>query len=447
MNERNVLIGIFGILALLTYLLEVIAGEYSPAIVAGFLLIGSGFSSIIFFYHSYKQGQNPPSLSKSRYLKYNPFVSIIIPAKNEEKVITETIKNIMQIDYKKEDGNPNYEVIVINDGSIDMTPNILSNLKKDYSNLYIHHRLPLIKSNKAIALNSVLSLYAGEILCIFDADAKVKPNFLSKIVPYFMDITVGAVQARKQIINGKDNLLTSAQENELYMAMTLEKQRDKNNSAVCLWGNGMLIRKEALMMVGGWNNNALTEDSDMSTNLHLHNWQVRHCHFAPVYEEAINNWNVFLKQRFRWAEGNIRCCLSYFVQIIHTPMPITKKIDMLSSILAFALPIWLIIDTMFLFSDYMTKTKERNIFLSIIMYIVVALLGGLWINLTSGFKVLEHKEPKNVFISFLNILNNAVYSLHWVPIAVTVVAKILLNYQPSLWYKTDHSKVSVKVKS
>ena len=429
----------------MTYFLEVIAGEYSPAVVAGFLLVGSSLSSIIFFYHSHKQEKLPSDdLKKEKNLIYNPYVSIVIPAKNEEKVIAETVNNIMQIDYKKEDGSLNYELIVIDDGSTDMTPNILSNLKQKYSNLYIHHRLPLIKSNKASALNSAFPLYAGEILCVFDADAKVNPDFLNQIIPYFKDVTVGAIQAKKQIVNGKENLLTSAQENELCMAMELEDQRDKNNSAVCLWGNGMLVRKEALMCVGGWNNNALTEDSDMSTNLHLHNWQVRHCSLAVVYEEAINNWNGFLKQRFRWAEGNIRCCLNYFVQLMHTPMPITKKIDMLSSILAFALPIWLVTDMMFLFSD---KTKERDIFLSILMYVIVALLGGLWINITSGFKVLKHKEPKTAIKSFVNIINNAFYSLHWVPLALTVLGKIFLNYQPSLWNKTEHGKVSLKVKS
>ena len=438
-NERNVLIGMVVILTLLTYVLEVTAGEYSIGIVAGFLLFGSGACSIIFYSHSQRK-------EKFQHLdSYKPFVSIIIPAKNEEKVIRDTVDNIMLIDYRKYDNTPNFELIIIDDGSTDRTADILSGLKKAYPNLYVNHRLPNRQSNKSKALNSTLPLYAGEILCIFDADAKVNPDFLNKVIPYFSDRTVGAVQVRKKIVNGSYNLLTASQENELCMAMELENQRDKNSGVVALWGNGMIVRKEALIMVGGWNNNALTEDSDMSINLHLHNWKVRFCSEAFVYEEAVTEWTPFLKQRFRWAEGNIRGCLNYFVQIINTPMPMVKKIDMVSSVMAFALPIWLVTDMMFLFAD---KSNERSVFLSIIMYVVVSLLGGLWINITSGFKILKHKEYKDeVFTSFFNIMGNAVYSLHWVPIALMVVGKVLLNQQPSTWNKTEHGDAPCKVKN
>jgi len=141
-----------------------------------------------------KLKKNPPILDNS----YEPFISIMIPAHNEESVIRHTILNILAVNYHK------YEIIVIDDRSTDGTAKVLDSLNKEYPDkVKFFVRRKDAFSGKSAVLNEALEVAEGEVICIFDADARIKPDFLKNILPYLADHEVGAVQARK-IINNKD---------------------------------------------------------------------------------------------------------------------------------------------------------------------------------------------------------------------------------------------------
>ena len=113
-----------------------------------------------------------------------PFISIFIPAHNEENTIEATVRSVCQSEYMK-NGEPNYEVIVINDGSTDSTGEILSNLKNELPQIKIVTRHPPRSGKgKGFVLNDALTLSRGEVIGVFDADTQIKTDFLMTIVQY-----------------------------------------------------------------------------------------------------------------------------------------------------------------------------------------------------------------------------------------------------------------------
>src|SRR5690606_25527355 len=105
-----------------------------------------------------------------------PSVSVLVPAHNEEAVVGHAVRSMLAMDY------PDFEVIVIDDGSTDDTVGALAPLAAD-------RRLRLVRKvvneGKAMALNDALPLSRGEIVLILDADAEPAPDLLRRIVPRF----------------------------------------------------------------------------------------------------------------------------------------------------------------------------------------------------------------------------------------------------------------------
>lgn len=385
-------------------------------------------------------------ITKLRYIErrtpyapnYRPFVSIIIPAKNEAKVIEATIREVMKIVYHKSDGTPNYELIVANDGSTDETPEILDRLSKEYTNLKPYHRKPVKRSSKAAVLNEVTPMCKGEVICVFDADSRVKPNFLERIIPYLSDEKVAAVQAQKRISNPNYNNLTAAQDDELFMLMAIGEGQDLAEGAVDLRGNGMLIKKEVLLSVGGWTEDALTEDLDMSTKLHTSNWLIRYCPEISIYEEATTTIKAFLKQRRRWIEGALRRYLTYFTKIIGNNVSLIKKVDMFSFFFTFIFPLWFFIDVIYMTYYILSGGTFR---ISMVMYMLIVLFVIGIIQSVVGLKRAEVHGKRKIL---LRSLRNVIYTFHWFPVVIFVSFKIIFSLKPSEWDKTDHTGVGVE---
>ena len=194
---------------------------------------------------------------------YKPFVSIMIPAHNEESVISDTVENILKLDYE------HFEIIVIDDRSSDNTASVIKDLENKYNNVTAFIRPKDAFPGKSAVLNDALVCAKGEAILVFDADARVNPDFLSKLIPNLEPQDVGAVQARKVIRNKDENILTRCQNNEMTMDTHFQVGRDSVKGAVELRGNGELIKRQALEDIGGWNNYTITDDLDMSTRLHI----------------------------------------------------------------------------------------------------------------------------------------------------------------------------------
>jgi len=257
-----------------------------------------------------------------------PFISILIPAHNEEFTIERCVHSLAELDYYQ--GNQrNYEIIVINDGSTDRTGQILSKLKKEFEFLRIITRKPPRASKgKGYVLNDGLRLCQGDVIAVFDADARIEADFLSKIVPYLDDEDVAGVQARVRMYNADRNVLTRMQEVEFAIfGNVILKARDIMGKSSFLGGNGQLTRKKFVEDIEGWDGFAVTEDLNMSIKLMLDGSKIRYCPEAVVWQEAVPYWKAFFRQRVRWATGNLETLFVYLVPIIDSKIPLYKKID------------------------------------------------------------------------------------------------------------------------
>jgi 1,2-diacylglycerol 3-beta-glucosyltransferase len=366
-------------------------------------------------------------LNFARGKDYKPFVNVIVPAHNEECVLAETIENFVQIDY------PCFDILIMDDRSKDNTFEIAKTLAAKYKDkVKVYSRPNDSYPGKAAVLNDALAMTSGEVLCVFDADARVKPDFLNKILPYLLADKTAAVQARKIIVNKENNFLTRVQSYEYSMDANIQTGRDSLKGAVELRGNGQVIKRTALETIGGWTNNTLTDDLDISTKLQLAGYDIRFRKDVCVYEEAASEWKVIVNQRKRWAEGSIRRYLDYLREIIISSK-ITNRVglDMLFYFSEFILPIWLISDFFIqLFSLFLGRSPQ---FFSNFIVILAISLFFITLLLSSIVKY----DHYNFLKALKWALGTAAFVIVlWTIVVSIVVIKILFTKRELKWYKT-----------
>lgn len=433
---------ILAILLVLSWIILFVFQKYLPIQSAIYVLLAMmiAYAALIHAADFHKKRKIKKLIKKGEYkdktlenLNYEPFVSIVIPAHNEEKVIEATINNILSVDYK------NYELLVIDDRSDDQTAEVLKkiNAKNPKVNYFIRGENSF--PGKSAVMNDALTMTKGEIICVFDADARIETDFLKNILPYFAEPEVGAVQARKVIENRKVNLLTRCQDNEYILDTQFQSNRDSIKGAVELRGNGQLVRRRAMEDVGGWNNYSITDDLDLSTRLHIKGWDVRFAENVNVYEEGITRFIPLLRQRRRWIEGSIRRYLDHALEILtsrKTSLRVT--IDMLAFVSEFILPVWLL-------SEYLiqgfrfVKGVEDNILYTLMLIPVLFLFFAIGLIYS-----LRKYKKFSILETLKQSIETGIYMIIiWVPMVSYIVFKIIFSKRTMDWGKTDHGKETV----
>ena len=384
-------------------------------------------------YQKRKLKKHPPVINEN----YKPYVSVLIPAHNEEGVILHTAQNILNIDY------PNFEIILIDDRSSDNTASVIKDLAEKNEKITAIIREKDAFPGKSAVLNDAFKVAKGEAILVFDADATVEPDFLNKLIPNLEPADVGAVQARKIIRNKDVNILTRCQNNEYTMDTQLQAGRDAVKGAVELRGNGELIKRQALEDIDGWNNYTITDDLDMSTRLHIKGWDVRFCPEACVYEEGIVYLLPLFRQRRRWLEGTIRRYLEYSWQAMCSKkMSLRAQFDMAMYITEFIMPMWFMMEVTFriikLFADKVDPFSLHNTLWSSL--IVSAVVGaGFYMTIRYSLRKFDNLPRKE---AFFQALETTIYFLIiWFPMEIFICAKILFCKKDMNWGKTAHGLV------
>ena len=429
MKERILLFLIVTALTLFIYLFQSYT-EWGLGIFVCIMAIYSIFSSIATKVKSRKELKKP----KVKNEKYKPFVSILIPAHNEDSVISSTIETVFNMDY------PNFEVIVIDDRSTDDTSTVI----KELENKYQGKLKALIRDKnafpgKSAVLNDALKIAKGEAILVFDADATMEPDFLTNLVYELEPKDVGAVQARKVVRNKDTNILTRCQNNEMTMDTYCQVSRDAVKGAVELRGNGELIKREALEDIGGWNNYTITDDLDMSTRLHIKGWDVRFCKDTVVYEEGIMYLFPLYRQRRRWLEGTIRRYLEYFGDILTSKkMSLRVRLDMIAYISEFIMPAWFIIEIFILLGKIVLKDAPPYILMS---SLIMGCIIGIGFMLAGRYALRKYDKLNRLEALIQSIVTSAYLLLIWFPLVLFIGTKILFMKKDMNWGKTAHGLV------
>ena len=225
---------------------------------------------------------------------YNPYVSVIIPAYNEEINILRTISSVLQSSYK------NLEVIFVNDGSTDTT---LAKVKNEYENNAGIKIITKVNGGKAAALNLGIENAQHEIIICIDADSQLKHDAIEKMIPFFANEKTGAVAGSVKVGN-EINILTRWQSIEYITSQNFDRRAfDELNGITVVPGAIGAFRKKAIQDAGFYTSDTLAEDCDLSIRILKNGYKISNCANAISYTEAPETFKMFLHQRFRWNFG------------------------------------------------------------------------------------------------------------------------------------------------
>ncbi len=227
-----------------------------------------------------------------------PFVSIIVPAFNEEKVIAKTVRSLLKSDYS------NFEILVVDDGSSDGTSQIISKNFADENRVQL---FTLPNGGKANALSFGLKKAKGEIIIGLDADTLFTPETIGELAKKFSDKTVGAVAGNAKVGN-RLNMITRWQALEYITSQNLDRRAFAALNAITVVPGAVgAWRREALEAAGGFESNTLAEDQDLTLRVRMLGWKIAYAENAVAYTEAPDTFRGLAKQRFRWSFGTLQC--------------------------------------------------------------------------------------------------------------------------------------------
>lgn len=225
---------------------------------------------------------------------HKPTVTILIPAYNEAKLIHNSLIAVSNLDY------PDYEVIVVNDGSKDKTA---EKVQPFLVNPRFRFLDKTVNQGKALALNDVISIANGEIIVVLDADAEPEPDFLHHMTWHFQHARVGAVTGHPRVRN-TNNFLTRIQVIEFTSIIGLLRRSQRVwGRMVTVSGIASAFRKEALYDVNAFRPQMFTEDIDITWRLEKRHWDIRYEPRAVVWMHVPDTLKDFFSQRLRWARG------------------------------------------------------------------------------------------------------------------------------------------------
>ena len=227
--------------------------------------------------------------------KKTALVSVIIPARNEEGVIAETVSSCLRQTYS------NIEVVIVchncSDGTFAQAGSVPDHRVRA-------HELNTKEAGKGIALNYGVQMARGEYLLVLDGDGRLNDSFIDDALPMFSaDESIAAVQGRYIPSNRSYNFITRmlALEGDLWSTpfMTFRNVKTRRTP---LGGTGYIVRKDILIKVGGFANH-LVDDYELTFRLLRENHRIA---FAPLcinYDEKPPTLDIMLKQRARWLKG------------------------------------------------------------------------------------------------------------------------------------------------
>lgn len=231
--------------------------------------------------------------------KVLPFISIILPVKNEEPVIERSLQTLSQLIYPKE----KYEVIVVEDGSTDRTAEICQKFARTNPET-IKLVTKIDSDGKPSALNFGLKYARGSIIGVFDADSLPIPEVLMKVAEHFNE-GAQVVQGSTSVVNENvGGFLTRLQayERKAYNNV-FYTGKDRLGLFVPLMGSCQFISRHLLDDLDGWNPSSLAEDAEISIRITSRRVPISYQPEVNSKEEAPSSLKALFRQRLRWFRG------------------------------------------------------------------------------------------------------------------------------------------------
>lgn len=369
-----------------------------------------------------KKGRGKP-------LQEYPMVSILVPAHDEAVVITRTVRALLGLEYPKD----RYEIIVINDNSTDDTAEKLEQVQAEFPDrkLIVISTGPEIGGKgKSNALNIGFSVSTGDVIAIYDADNTPQPDALAILVETLMeDDKLGAVIGKFRTRNRNASLLSRFVNIETLAYQCMNQAGRYYFFRLCtIPGTNYVIRRALIEEIGGWDVNALSEDTEISFRLYRMGYYIKQMPLAVTWEQEPHLLNVWFRQRTRWAKGNLYV-LAKNMRYIFDPTAGPMRLDVV-----YYLIVYILMMSSLVISDF--------IFLGGILGFVHVTLGGfstmLWGMAILVFVcniMLTLSTEKNEFTlssALLSLLMLFTYAKLWV---IVVLKALWLSFEDQVFHR------------
>jgi len=240
--------------------------------------------------------------------------SLLIPAHNEERVIGQTLESMLRLEYPAE----KLKIIVVNDGSTDRTKEIIEEYQRRDSRVELYN-VPKGEGGrgKSRALNLALGQVTSDVIAVYDADNTPDPSSLKYLVAQLLlHPELGAVLGKFRTVNKNATLLTRFINIEtLSFQSMLQAGRWQMHNIATIPGTNFVVWTSLVRELGGWDENALTEDSELSIRIIQHGYKIKFIPYALTFEQEPQEWRVWVRQRMRWVRGNNYVIGKFFRQI------------------------------------------------------------------------------------------------------------------------------------
>jgi len=276
-------------------------------------MIGYQFILTVYGYINFIKSMKEKKIYDSLKVDY-PSCTILIPAHNEEKVIGNTLESMLRLNYPKN----KLKIMVINDGSTDSTRAIIKGyMKKDKRVVLFDVPKGQGGKGKSRALNLGITKVKSETVAIYDADNTPDSESLRYLAALLVtDKELGAVIGKFRTVNKYRNILTRFINIEtLSFQSMLQAGRWQMHNIATLPGTNFIMWTWLIHRLEGWDEMALTEDSELSIRIYEEGYKIKFCPYAFTYEQEPETLKVWIKQRVRWVRGNNYVIAKFFKEL------------------------------------------------------------------------------------------------------------------------------------
>ena len=254
------------------------------------------------FFHNWASAKERRVIDNMTHFE-SPRVCILIPAHNEETVIQRTLDAMVKLEYPAD----RLEILVINDGSSDGTGRIVDAMSERDRRVRCYN-VPKGEGGKgkSRALNLGLKQTDAEVIAVYDADNQPLPDALKYLVAeLLLHPDLGAVLGNFRTINKDRTWLTRFVSIEtMSFQAILQAGRWAMFKVATLPGTNFVIWKHLVDDLNGWDEDAITEDSELSIRVYMKGYKIKYIPFAVTLEQEPETLPVWAKQRTRWVRGN-----------------------------------------------------------------------------------------------------------------------------------------------
>lgn len=407
------------------------------AVILIWFMIAYQFALTLFGYINYLKSFREKKSVDASHFDF-PTCTILIPAHNEAKVIGRTVEAMCKLEYPEE----KLKILVINDGSNDETAPIVQELASCDPRVVLFTVPPGEGGKgKSRALNLGLRQVQSEVIAIYDADNTPDPNALRYLVAQLITHKeLGAVIGKFRTVNKDANLLTRFINIEtLSFQSILQAGRWQMHNISTLPGTNFVIWTDLVRSLDGWDEQALTEDSELSIRIYEKGYKIKFVPYAVTYEQEPQEWRVWLRQRMRWVRGNNYVIAKFFKEI-----PKFKKKRLAFDIL-YTLSLYYVFFAAILISDALFVISGLNL-VSIALpgpYTLVWIF-AFFLFILEIFLAISFDAEDSLKSIGLILLMYFTYCQFWIYVVIRAVYVEYIKREKRVWDKTVRFDVKPK---